>query len=67
MHKILFCVRISRRGLKSGANVKEVHQMRHFKGWTILDESCMRTTRREMNEGLVGNTHLRKVDVDILM
>jgi hypothetical protein len=44
-----------------------VPRMRNFKGWTILDEACMRTTRWEMSEGLVGNTHWRKVDVGILM
>ena len=42
-------------------------RMRYFKGWTILDEACMRTTRWEMSEGLVDNTHWRKVDVSILM
>ena len=67
MYKIRFCVRTSRRGRESRANVKEVPRMRYFKGWTILDEACMRTTRWEMSEGLVGNTHWRKVDVGILM
>jgi len=47
-------------------NVKEVPRMRNFKGWTILNEAYMRTTRWEMREGLLGNVHWRKVDVGIL-
>ncbi len=46
---------------------KQVPRMRYSKGWAILSESCMRTTRREMSEGLVGNEYGKKVDVGILM
>jgi hypothetical protein len=28
--------------------------MRYSKGWAILNEACMRTTRREISEGLVA-------------
>jgi hypothetical protein len=28
--------------------------MRSSKGWAILSEACMRTTRRTMSEGLMG-------------
>jgi len=65
MHKIRFCVPILRKGRQSRVNVKEVPRMRYFKGWTI--EACMRTTRREMSKGFVGNVHWWKVDVGILM
>jgi len=37
--------------------------MRYFKGWTILDEACMRTTRWEMSEGLWGKTHWLSANV----
>jgi hypothetical protein len=45
----------------------ELPQMRYSKGWAILRKACMRTTRRDMSEGLVGNAYLRKVHVGILM
>jgi len=61
-HKIRFCVRISRRGRESGVSVKtqEVPRIKYSKGWAILSEACMRTSRRWMSEGLVGQCILAK-------
>ena len=40
---------------------KAAPRRKYSKGWAILSESCMRTTRREMSEGLVGNEYGKKV------
>ena len=36
---------------------KEVPRMRYSKGWETLSEACMRTTRRKLSEGLMGDTY----------
>ena len=49
---------------------KEVPRMKYSKGWAILSEACMRTTRRRMSDGLVGLVAMHigeEVEVDILV